>query len=299
MRQEKIRPDQHVRVVDADLAETQSGVADLFVADLETRKTSDVGLDRPASDPSAIAAVDHALGIRLDAGACRGPLRQDRISGTRIEHHPNASSVDEGGARGMRRDRRPPGDVHERQGLRRLDPISQIGAGAAVSLYQANDALRQVVFDIADAEKILAEHADAAQAAHLAAADEKLDVVHGDAGNGEHLHGRNRGIDIAADTLDIKPEGGRPQLQLVLRRACRGDHAEKRTAIRDELRILAVYFGRDEGLRTAHGHGQLGHFAELAGGKSTGWKHRRQNDRHRKRAEAQPAKTRRPGSRCR
>jgi len=40
MRQEKIRPDQHVRVVDADLAETQSGVADLFVADLETRKTS-------------------------------------------------------------------------------------------------------------------------------------------------------------------------------------------------------------------------------------------------------------------
>src|ERR1700686_3386338 len=158
MRYEKIRAQQHVGIVQADIRNTQLGILDfLSVAYLEARKWRDVFLGHPAADSPGVPRSNYTRRVRFDARAFGCLEREHRRKGAGIEFDANLLVIDVGNANGMRAHRLDAINWDRRISLARRQPIRQESMIAVFRVKQANRACTQVIFDVELFQKILAE----------------------------------------------------------------------------------------------------------------------------------------------
>lgn len=121
--------------------------------------------------------------------------------------------------------------------------------------------MRQVIFDIADAEDILSEHASALG---FAARDDELHAREVRAGECEGFDRGDAGGCGAVDTADAKPEPTAAGGEMERLRATGRDHAVEGAAVRHESHRRAVDLGVDHRTHLVHRHRQFSQFAYRA-----------------------------------
>lgn len=139
-------------------------------------------------------------------------------------------------------------------------PISEIAARATLRFQQAHGAVGQIIFDIGQAENVLANQA---RRAGVAAADDKICFGDIDARQRKILGDRDSGGNVPANTLHAEPDWRGFDMQAKFRGAGGGNGAVKRTAIQNEVGFFGAETCGDQWLATRHGDGEFGDFANL------------------------------------
>ncbi len=185
VRQEEVVAQQHVDA--AEVSESQAGVVDFLVGDLQDREGGDPGLDRFAPDSRGVPVRLHARIAGLFTGCGSGTQADDGRRGPGIELYADLRAVEIYLARCVGLQRGCLLDVHDIVGVPCLGPIDQVYVLAVLGLEQVQGALRQVVLDVGNAQEVLSEQADRTFARFTAAHNE-INVVERDVEDGEGLH---------------------------------------------------------------------------------------------------------------
>ena len=183
MGEEEVRAEEHVGIIERDVADQEMRVLDRLAADLEFIDGRRPDLDHPAAEAEGRARGDHSGTFGGDAGASRRIEREDRAPGAGIEEYVDVAAVH----RGLRDQMCPlhgsPVNANHANGLRG-GPIGQYLIAAVLRLDEAQRAIGKVEVDVGDPEYVLAQD-PGDTAAKVIVADEKRRVVAADSSHRE------------------------------------------------------------------------------------------------------------------
>ncbi len=157
----------------ADVTEAQLGVAHFLIPYLEAGEGAYESLHAFPADAVREAAADDTRSFRFDAGPRSGAQAEHRGRCAGVEHDVNLRSVDIGDAGRMGLEGRGPADIDHgiRLGLAR--PVTHDRLVAVARAHEPDDAVGEVVFDVADAEHVLAQESRCA-ASEVVPGDDEL-----------------------------------------------------------------------------------------------------------------------------